>query len=53
MQNIICYNEREVKEGQGSKEDIKRVTICGLMLLTLQNQTFLTFNSLLILIIKH
>jgi magnesium transporter len=24
MQNIICYNEREVKEGQGSKEDIKQ-----------------------------
>ena len=24
MQNIICYNEREVKEGQGSKEDIKK-----------------------------
>lgn len=24
MQNIICYNEREVREGQGSKEDIKK-----------------------------
>jgi magnesium transporter len=24
MQNIICYNEREVKEGQSSKEDIKQ-----------------------------
>jgi magnesium transporter len=24
LQNIICYNEREVKEGQGSKEDIKK-----------------------------
>ena len=24
MQNIICYNEREIKEGQGSKEDIKK-----------------------------
>jgi magnesium transporter len=24
MQNIICYNGREVKEGQGSKEDIKK-----------------------------
>jgi magnesium transporter len=24
MQNIICYNEREVKEGQGSKEDVKQ-----------------------------
>src|SRR5918993_126779 len=24
MQNIICYNEREVKEGQGSREDIKQ-----------------------------
>jgi magnesium transporter len=24
MQNIVCYNEREVKEGQGSKEDIKK-----------------------------
>src|ERR671914_2616667 len=24
MQNIICYNEREVKEGEGSKEDIKQ-----------------------------
>jgi magnesium transporter len=24
MQNIICYNEREVKEGQGSKEDVKK-----------------------------
>jgi magnesium transporter len=24
VQNIICYNEREVKEGQGSKEDIKK-----------------------------
>ncbi|HZA63725.1 MAG TPA: magnesium transporter CorA family protein [Nitrososphaeraceae archaeon] len=24
MQNVICYNEREVKEGQGSKEDIKK-----------------------------
>ena len=24
MQNIICYNEREVKEGKGSKEDIKQ-----------------------------
>jgi hypothetical protein len=24
MQNNICYNEREVKEGQGSKEDIKK-----------------------------
>ena len=24
MQNILCYNEREVKEGQGSKEDIKQ-----------------------------
>lgn len=21
MQNVICYNEREVREGQGSKED--------------------------------
>jgi magnesium transporter len=24
MQNVICYNEREVKEGQGSREDIKQ-----------------------------
>ena len=24
MQNIVCYNEREVKEGQGSKEDLKK-----------------------------
>jgi magnesium transporter len=24
MQNIICYNEREVKEGQGSKEDVTK-----------------------------
>jgi magnesium transporter len=24
LQNILCYNEREVKEGQGSKEDIKQ-----------------------------
>jgi hypothetical protein len=25
MQNIICYNEREVREGQGgSKEDTKK-----------------------------
>jgi magnesium transporter len=24
MQNIICYNEREVKEGQGSIEDVKQ-----------------------------
>jgi magnesium transporter len=24
MQNIICYNGREVKDGQGSKEDIKK-----------------------------
>ena len=24
MQNIICYNEREVKEGQGSMEDVKQ-----------------------------
>src|SRR5215208_101833 len=24
MQNVICYNEREVKEGQGSKEDVKK-----------------------------
>jgi magnesium transporter len=24
MQKAICYNEREVKEGQGSKEDIKQ-----------------------------
>jgi hypothetical protein len=24
MQDIVCYNEREVKEGQGSKEDIKK-----------------------------
>lgn len=25
MQNIICNNEREVKEGQGSKEDIEQI----------------------------
>jgi magnesium transporter len=24
MQNIVCYNEQEVKEGQGSKEDLKK-----------------------------
>jgi magnesium transporter len=24
MQNIVCYNELEVKEGNGSKEDIKK-----------------------------
>jgi magnesium transporter len=24
MQNIICYNELEVKDGQGSKEDVKK-----------------------------
>lgn len=24
MQNVICYNDREVKEGQGSKEDVKK-----------------------------
>src|SRR5918996_4391048 len=24
MQNVICYNEREVKEGHGSKEDIEK-----------------------------
>jgi Mg2+ and Co2+ transporter CorA len=24
LQNIICYNEREVKEGQGSKKDIEK-----------------------------
>ena len=24
MQNIICHNERQVKEGKGSKEDVKK-----------------------------